>query len=66
MHVNEESNDGQQVQNCEDNQGIVEKGRLAITNGLDQPGVATYLNYEVQEKLILPFKFLNINTKYMK
>ena len=58
MHVDEESDDRHQVQDREDDQSIEEKGRGAITDSFDQTGITAELNYEVQEKLVLPFKFL--------
>lgn len=58
MQVDEQSDDSQYVQDREDDECVVKEGGLPITYSFDQPTVTAELGYELQEKLVLPFKLL--------
>lgn len=58
VHVQEEGNDRQQVEDAEDHKGPIKEGAPRVVDSLDHTAVVTQLDDEVQEKLVLPFKFL--------
>ena len=59
MHIEEQTDDREQIQDCKDYQCIEKESGPAIRNSLDKSTVTAQLRYEIQKKLILPFKFLN-------
>ena len=58
MQVDEHSDDSQYVEDREDDECIVKEGGWPIAYGFYQPTVTAQLDYELQEKLVLPFKLL--------
>ena len=58
MQIDEQSDDGQYVETREDDEFVVKEGWWPIAYGFDQSTVTAQLGYELQEKLVLPFKLL--------
>ncbi len=64
MHVDDQWNDGQLVNDCKYYEGPVEKDGAALTNRLDNAAVVAQFYYELQEKLVFPLKFLKFAVRF--
>ena len=58
VHIQQQRDYRQQVEDAEDHERPIEEWTTSVINGFDHSTVVAKLNDEVEEKLVLPFKFL--------